>query len=50
MWVLDLASQRFHNTSSGDFNNMFIKARDSETKEGEGGRIGESLGGTALAF
>ena len=32
--VLDFVQERFHNTSPGDFESMFIKAGDSETKEG----------------
>ena len=34
MWVLDFVQERFHNTSPGDFESTFIKARDSEIKEG----------------
>ena len=32
--VLDFVQEKFHNTSPGDFESMFIKAGDSETKEG----------------
>ena len=50
VWVLDFVQERFHNTSPGDFWGMFIKAGDSETKEGD--RVeeetGDSLGGALL--
>ena len=47
MWVLDFVQERFHNTSPG----TFIKARDSEKKEGlkVEEATGVSLGGAALA-
>ena len=32
--VLDFVQERFHNTSLGDFENMFIKTVVSEAKEG----------------
>ena len=34
VWVLDFMQGRFHNTSPGDLKSAFIKAGDSETKEG----------------
>ena len=34
MWVLDFMKERFYNTSPSDFESMFIRAGDSETKEG----------------
>ena len=34
VWVLGFVWDRFHNTSPGDFGSIFIKAGDSETKEG----------------
>ena len=34
MWVLDFMQKRFHNMRPADFERMFIKAGDSETKEG----------------
>ena len=33
-WVLDFTQERFHAMSPGGFQNMFIKAGDSETKKG----------------
>ena len=51
VWVLDFMQQRFHNMSPIDFESAFIKAGDSETKEGL--RVeevaGESLGSIQLA-
>ena len=32
-WVLDFAWETFDNTSPDDFENMFIKAGDSDKKE-----------------
>ena len=50
MWLPDFVQEGFHSTSSGDFENTFMKAGDSETKERlrvpEG--TGESLGRAAL--
>ena len=34
MWVLAFVQERFHSTGPDDFESMFIKAKDSETKEG----------------
>ena len=34
MWVLNFMQERFYVKGPGDFDNMFIKAEDSETKEG----------------
>ena len=34
VWVLNSVQERFHNTSPGDFERIFIKAGDSDTKEG----------------
>ena len=50
MWVLDFMEQRFHNMSPGDFESVFIKAGDSETKGGlrVAGVTGESLGSPLL--
>ena len=31
-WVLHFMQERFHNASPGNFESMFIKAGDSETK------------------
>ena len=33
VWVLDFVEERFHNMSPGDFDSIFIKAGDSETRE-----------------
>ena len=51
MWVLNFMQERFYVKGPGDFDNMFIKAEDSETKEGL--RVGEATGerlGRALCF
>lgn len=34
VWVLDFMQERFHNMSSGDFEDAFIKAEDHETRKG----------------
>ena len=51
VWLPDFVQEGFHSTSSGDFENTFMKAGDSETKErlrvGDG--KGERLGEAALA-
>ena len=51
VWVLDFMQERCHNMSPGDLESTFVKAGDSETKEGL--RIEEvtreSLGRAALA-
>ena len=31
MWVLDFVQEKFHNMGSGDYEDMFIEADDSET-------------------
>lgn len=36
MWVLDFVRGRFHRTSPGDFERMFIKAEFRETRKGLG--------------
>ena len=36
VWVPDFVQQRFNNMSPGDFDCMFIKAGDSETRKGLG--------------
>ena len=36
MWVLDFVQERFHNTSPGDDEGVFIEAVDSETRKGLG--------------
>ena len=45
--VQDFVQERFHSTNPGDFENTFIKAGNSETKEGLRVQevIGERLGG-----
>ena len=34
MWVLDFCRRIIQDTNPGDFESMFVKAGDSETKEG----------------
>ena len=34
MWVLDFAWEGFHNMSPGDYEDLFIKVADSETRKG----------------
>ena len=34
VWVLDFVQEILHNTSPGDFQRLFIKAGDSETRLG----------------
>ena len=41
-WVLDFVEETFHNTGPGDFDSMFIKTGDHETKEGL--KVEESTG------
>lgn len=50
VWVPDCVWERFHNTSPGDFESMFTKAGDGETRERRRveGVMGESLGGAAV--
>lgn len=50
MGVLDLVQERLHSTRPGDFEITFMKAVDSETKEGPRveGEIGGGLGGALL--
>ena len=33
VWLLDFMWERFHNMSTGDFQSMFTKAGDSETRQ-----------------
>ena len=49
-WALDFMQEIFHNTSPGDFESTFIKAGDSEMKEGLRieEAIEESIGGALL--
>ena len=51
VWVLDSVQESFQNRSPGDFESIFIKAADSETKEGlkVEEATEEDLGGAALA-
>ena len=39
MWALDLVQERFYRTNSGDFESMFMKVVNTETKEGLRRRI-----------
>ena len=34
VWAFDFVHEKFHNTSPCDFESVFIKIGDSETKEG----------------
>ena len=34
VWVLDFVWERFHNTSPGDYEGMFIKVGDTDTRKG----------------
>ena len=36
VWVLDFVQEKFHNTSPSDFEKMFVKAEDSETRKALG--------------
>lgn len=47
VWVLDFLQERFHTTSAGGFERVFIKAGDKETKDRLilEEAIGESRGG-----
>ena len=36
VWVLDFMQEKCHNRSPGDFESMFIKAGNSETRKGLG--------------
>ena len=36
VWILDFMQERSHDMSLGDFESMFIKAEDSETRKGLG--------------
>ena len=50
VWALDFVQESFQNRSPGDFESIFIKAADSETKEGlkVEEATEEDLGGAAL--
>ena len=50
MWALDIGQRIFQNRSPSNVGSMFIKAGDSETKEGlrVEDATGESLGGALL--